>query len=177
MNFPMPSGWNSIASLSSANSIHLRCVGCHIDTGSIAPSVIGGLIGGFTVLVGVLIADYLTRRREQCYRYDDAFNAMMASSRDVFFAPDDASTREIIHWCLRFKQDLGKIRREARWPLPRSKKISAEAKVCYERFDVVADAWRDYRTRPLLDDVLGSKLGVLSFRKAHWWHRYPKQSE
>ena len=40
----------------------------------LAPSVVGGLIGGVTVLVGVLCAEYLTRRRERTQRFKDKGN-------------------------------------------------------------------------------------------------------
>ena len=51
-------------------------------SGSLAPSVWGGLIGGGTVLSGVLLAEYLARRREQTQRFkDEVWNVVAQGKR------------------------------------------------------------------------------------------------
>ena len=76
-----------------AKSVTLHCVGCQITSGSLVPSVVGGLIGGATVFGGVLFAEYLTRKRERIWRFDDERNNLLVRGADIFI-PGLAYTRE-----------------------------------------------------------------------------------
>ena len=53
------------------------------DIGPLAQSVVGGLIGGVTVFLGVLLAERLTRRRELEHRFDDAFWELYLHGREL----------------------------------------------------------------------------------------------
>ena len=153
----------------SSNITNLHCVSCQITSGSLAPAVVGGLIGGATVFAGVLFAEYLTRKRERIWRFDDERNELLVRGADIFIPGLAFSREERDRKSLEFVAQLLLLRSQCRPPLPRAKKIADEVDAIIDRYKPVSAAWRNGGPIPKPEDIIGIKLAELSYRKRGRW--------
>ena len=92
----------------SDSATFLGILGIHAD------AVWGGLIGGVTVCVGVLLAEWFARKRELTFRFDDAFKRTMDKGLSVFFVEPDMPLGERASRSSAFKLELGMLHQSAR---------------------------------------------------------------
>ena len=151
------------------NSANVFCSGCRIDSGGLAPSVVGGLIGGTTVLIGVLCAEWLTRKRELAYKIDSAFADLLAQGALLLWDDSDDSTKNIHRKCALYFVELTKMQSAARPPLHGYKEIRTELEAILLRFNAASDRWQSGGKPPNVTELLGEQIGLLVHRKIHWW--------
>jgi len=158
-------------------STNLHCTGCQIVSGSLAPAIIGGLIGGFTVFVGVWCAEYLNRRREQTHRFRDEYWATLATSLQFFTDIVGLTNEEAGGRPLLFMLQLGRLRSAARQPQAKSKEKIAEVEALLKRFDIDRAVWRLGGSPPDMETVFGDRLSPLALHVPWWldlWKRNKK---
>jgi hypothetical protein len=140
-----------------------------IGSDSVVPSVVGGLIGGATVFAGVLFAEYLTRKRERIWRFDDERHNLLVRGADIFIPGLAYSQAERDKRSLEFVAQLMLLRSHARPPLPKATEIVEEIEAIYKRYKPVADGWRKGGPIPDANTIIGTKLAELSYRKRSRW--------
>jgi hypothetical protein len=139
----------------------------HAVSGTLVPSVVGGLIGGATVLVGVLVAEYLTRKRERVNRFDDAYWNLHAQGKSVF---NQARWGGLFDPTL-FLVALGRLRSEARPPLPNAKAITREIDAILGRYISGVDRWKQGKGPfPDVIVIFGDDIDRLAKRPEKWWN-------
>ena len=154
-----------LGALLSSGSLHSH--GSQGGSGTLAQSVVGGLIGGGTVLLGVLCAEYVTRKRERANRFDDAFWNLQERAGAMFRAIDTAPSEFA---SLPFLVDIGRLRSEARPPLPNAKPIANEINEIIRRYYAALDAWGAGGPPPNVSAIIGDEIARLSKRSEHWWN-------
>jgi len=142
----------------------LGILGIHAD------SVWGGVIGGVTVCLGVVLAEYFDRKRQVTHRFDDAFILLMEQGAKVFFVQGNLPVSEIHMRCSLYRLYLANLHNRTRWPLHNAKEIRAEIEAIIERWDVSSAAWAaSPGARPIIKDVIGHHIGTLIYRPRDWW--------
>jgi hypothetical protein len=164
----------------SHNSTILHCTGCQIVSGSLAPAVFGGLIGGFMVFAGVWCAEYLTRRREQTNRFRDEYWSFIPISLEVFNAFQRLTFTTSDEEVYRFMLALGRLRSSARPPQSKSNVKVIETNAVLHRLDVERKVWELGGNPPDMEFVLGEILHDLALRIPWWrrlWRRFTNSNE
>jgi hypothetical protein len=118
----------------------------------------GGVLGGATVLVGVVTTEMLVRVRERRRRLNDSLWALRATANPYLRGPGAASDEAIQRDYDAVVAQLSQVFREARWPIRNARAIRAEVAEVYARF-VVAIARAQTSGDPVrLGPVIGNKL-------------------
>ncbi len=143
-------------------------------SGTLYPGVVGGLIGGATVLGGVLFAEYLTRRREQTQRFKDELWNLLQQGTDIFVDSGEKSTRDqIIRRSAPFIAQIGRLRGAANPPQVKSKEKRRAVEQILVRYNAARVEWINKGTTPDADDVLGSEIDSLIYYRR--WPRRPQK--
>lgn len=133
--------------------------------------LLSALIGGGVVLLGVFVTEALTRVRERRRRLDEAAWHLQSALRGGLLTgrivgkttvEAAASYADVMH-------QLGRIRREAKWPIRNAKEIVAEVDAIVVRFmvAVVRHGTQKDAGPPRLGPILGSKLMTLVLRESN----------
>jgi hypothetical protein len=132
-------------------------------------SLVSALIGGGVVLLGVFVTEALTRVRERRRRLDEAAWDLQSALRGGLLTgrivgkttvEAAASYADVMH-------QLGRIRREAKWPIRNAKEIVAEVDAIVVRFMVAVVRYGTQKDGlPRLGPILGSKLLPLVLRES-----------
>lgn len=146
----------------------LHLMGSQGGYGSLAPSVWGGLIGGGTVLCGVLLAEYLARRREQTQRFKDEVWNVVAQGTDIFVEEKGLTREEIQRRSSFFVAQLGRLRGAANPPQLKSRQKCLAVEGILIRYAEVRVAWRDQGVAPKPDYVIGDEINRLVYYRP-WW--------
>jgi hypothetical protein len=150
----------------------LHCFGTSVcpaspgGSGTLVQSVVGGLIGGATVLVGVLVAEFLARRRERADRFDDALWDLHASGKKLYEQMVQGGGSDTTT----FVVDLRRLRSAARPPLPNARAIAAEVQEILDRYTAGLGARRSGQPFPATREIIGDKLAGLAKRSENWWN-------
>ncbi len=148
------------------------------DSSSFDTSVRAGVIGGITVLVGVLFAEWLTLRRETANRFSDAWWVFFAQSANVFFNGSAKDSEDVLWRSSLFLAELGKLHSAAHWPLHNHKEVRDEVEEIIKRFQEAQRPWREVGQIPSVEFVLGAKIGPLARDSSRWprwwWAKTPK---
>lgn len=128
-------------------------------------SLVAGLIGGGVVLLGVFLADLLTRWRDRRSRLEEATWGMLAASSTLMTGSVGHLTEhELIARYAELMQGLNRIRTHASWPTPNAEQIRAEVDEIYARFFVALDKWTSGEEGPpRLGPIIGEQLSGLVF--------------
>jgi hypothetical protein len=143
------------------------------SSSGLAASIWGGVIGGTTVLLGVLIAEWLALKRETAHRFGDAYWDVMAQSAHILSMGIQASPHEIFGLSSQYLIELGKLHSAARWPLHNHKEVLAEVKEIVTRFQLISTNWRNGGAPPTTEGILGTQIGLLARESSRWprWRR------
>ncbi len=123
--------------------------------------LLAGLVGGATILIGVLAAELLVRFRQRRVDLDTSYQEMQLATAAFQWDTSDASPRELLETYNRFITYLARIRQLAKWPIRDARAIVAEVDA------ISADTqWPSQRPAgvgapPELGPVLGTQLGEL----------------
>jgi hypothetical protein len=140
-------------------------------------SIVGGAIGGATVLLGVLVAEWLTRVRERRDRINDSlFNVLQFS---ILLTVEDTTKVTPHMWIERvtpFQIEVGRLGRQARWPMRNAKEIRQEVHEILKRYKQTSSELLTHQKKIDPREVVGDRLGPLVRIRPrhHWWHRHPK---
>jgi hypothetical protein len=128
--------------------------------------VIAGLIGGAVVLLSVILAEALVRRREHQRRLETATWAFLSTSHLLAAGNiDDLTRREIQSELAAFGRGLGPVRVEARWPTHNAAAIANELDQINARLMVAVTRWSaGTHGAPRLGPITGERLSGLVFR-------------
>jgi len=140
----------------------LSIIGHHASSGSsgiLSQSVSGGLIGGGTVLLGVLVAEYLAHRREQTGKFQSEFWNLIAMWNDTFGWPTPERARASGLIVAQLGRLFGASTPPQRKWRAKAKEVSAVA----GRYQAAAKKWRENGTIPEANLVIGKKLEELAY--------------
>jgi len=118
--------------------------------------VFAGVVGGMTILAGVVTAEWLVRVRERRRVLDHAMEDLYETalfSRTEY--PDEDAVRGAIN---RFALALDRLAYYARWPIPGAESIRAEAIKAHARHVVSYAKWRSGDAPPDLLYSFGERL-------------------
>lgn len=135
----------------------------------LVPSVVGGLIGGGTVLVGVLFAEYLARRRDRAQRFLDELWNLVDVGSGIFADDQNATTNEKDRLSALFFVQIARLLDSARPPIYKSKKKLDEVMEIYTRFLRASRVWKSGGKSPDPNEVIGDEIWKLSSEKPWWW--------
>lgn len=144
-------------------------------SGILAPSVVGGLIGGVTALISALVVDYLKRRGDQARRWVDELANLYFQGQEVFIQPSEEplSSTEIqlrstafITQLFRFISACGPPQRD--W---KKKRHGAEG--ILGRYTTELVKWKETGVPPNHEFVFGTEFDSMGVVR-HWWRRLPK---
>jgi hypothetical protein len=159
------------------SSVNLHCTGCQIISGSLAPAVVGGLIGGATVFLGVWCAEYAARRREQTQRFRDEYWLLLSTTLEFFTDIPNLTANEFARRSNAFIGQLGRLRSAARPPQTESNKKILAVEAMLHRYDVERAVWRQGGRTPDMEFVLGNEISQLALHLPWWrepWKRVHK---
>jgi hypothetical protein len=144
-------------------------------SGSLVPSVVGGLIGGATVLGGVLFAEYLTRKREQTQRYRDELWNLVQQGTNIFIhnPREKLSHDEIVRRSASFLAQIGRLLGAANPPQVKSKEKRKAVEQILVRFHTARGEWLNKGITPDADEVLGDEIDSLVYYRR--WPRKPQK--
>ena len=144
-------------------------------SGSLAPSIWGGVIGGATVLLGVLFAEWLALKRETAHRFADAYWNVMEQSANILALGPQASTQDIFWRTSQYLVELDKLNSASRWPLYNHKEVLAEVKDIVARFQLASTNWRNDGAPLTTEVMLSTKIALLARESSRWprWRPLP----
>ncbi len=144
-------------------------------SGGLAPSIWGGVIGGVTVLLGVLVAEWLSLKRETAHRFGDAYWNVMEQCANILALGPQASPQEIFWRTSQYLVELGKLHSASRWPLYNHKNVLAEVKEIVARFQVASMNWRNGGAPLTAEAMHGSEIALMARESSRWprWRSLP----
>lgn len=127
---------------------------------SVGSLALAGVFGGLTVLVGVLVTEWLVRTRERQRRLDQALHDMEVASVPMFGPPKGATREETRRWYSQFLRAIYDLRREVGWPIRNAKAIREELDQIEIRLTLAAAKLRKGTTEewPKLGEVMGKDI-------------------
>jgi len=130
---------------------------------------VAGLLGGGVVLLGALLTEALVRHRERVRRLQEAAWAAQAAASGglmIGHIPEEWSGDQLARALTDFSQQLGRVKREAHWPIRHAKEIRAEVDRIREDLMVAtAKMGMGKAGPPALGPILGEKLLGLILRE------------
>jgi hypothetical protein len=145
-------------------------------SGGLAPSVVGGLIGGVTVLVGVLCAEYLARRRERTQRFKDEVFSVQEQATELFYDMDNLTRPESIRLSALVVNQLGRLIAASQPPQYKARKKQIGTRTTFIDFVKCLHEWKASGTTFSFDDFWCSDLDPLIDHQP-WWRRKPRFPE
>ena len=133
--------------------------------GPLAQAVVGGVIGGVTVFLGVLLAEYWNRKRDRANQFDDAYWTLWVEGKALSdaFKSGQSNTAP-------FLAAMGRLRGAARPPLPHAKELSTEIEAMLNRYQAQLVAWDGGGAPPNIKEVIGDHLAKLARRPGKVWN-------
>jgi hypothetical protein len=126
-----------------------------------AGDFVAGLLGGAVVLLGVLLTEALVRHRERHRRLREAaWDLQTAAGGGLMIGHiPGMSGDQLARGLTEFAQQLGRIKNEARWPIPHAKEIRAEVdKIRADLMVATAKMGTGKAGPPKLGPIMGEKL-------------------
>jgi hypothetical protein len=134
----------------------------HVTVGTSAWDVVlVGLVGGITILIGVVATEVLIRFRERRRDLNQSMANLRLMSSGLLFGLGDTSSAEVRRTYFEFVETLATVGRLARWPISGSKEIRQEVGAITARYAVSIAAWRAHNTEPKLAEIMGDKINLL----------------
>ena len=107
--------------------------------------ILSGLIGGLTIILGMLTAEWLRSSRQQIEETRTSFKNLLLNLERLLYSFDDYATdqyspQNYIYWDLheRCSGALMWLASSTRWPQPNAKKIRLVADDLFMRFDAMS---------------------------------------
>ena len=106
--------------------------------------ILSGVIGGLTIILGMLTAEWLRSSRQQIEETRTSFKSLLFNLERLLYSFDDYATdqyssQNYIYWDLheRCADALMWLTRSTRWPQPNAKKIRLVAEDLFLRFEAM----------------------------------------